>query len=438
MKETATLRPALSSVPAAQRPRYKWELLTLLWFAYFLNQGDRQIFNAVLPLIKADLQTTDVQLGLVATGFTLIYGVLVPVAGYFGDRFSRKGIVIVSLLTFSVGTVLTGVSGGLFALLFFRSVATGAGEAFYYPAANALIGEHHRDTRAQAMAVHQSALYVGTIVSSLAAGYIGQQHGWRAAFYIFGFVGIAVAAVMMLRLRNDRPEVADGVASVRSGGVEPPAKIREALAVVLRTPTLYFLSVAFGAMVFVNVGFMTWMPTYLYETFQLSLQDAAFQSVFLHLLCAFFGVMIGGRISDRLAARRMTIRIEMEWVGLLLGAPFIFVLGRSETLGVVYMALAGFGLFRGLYDSNLIAVLFDVIPPRYRSSATGLMLSFAFVVGATAPVVLGYIKQHAGLGAGLSALSFVYLFGAAVLFAASRLTFPRDYVGPAARRGVSP
>jgi MFS family permease len=422
----APVRTTLTDLPPAS---YKWKLLTLFWFAYFLNQGDRQIFNAVLPLIKTDLQASDVQLGLVATSFTLIFGVLVPAAGFLGDRFSRKWIVVASLLTFSLGTVLTGVCGGLLTLLLFRSVATGAGEAFYYPPANALIGEYHRDTRAQAMAVHQSALYAGTIVSSVAAGCIGQQHGWRAAFYTFGFLGLAVAVVSALALRNDPIE--------GRGSQEPAAKTRKVLGVILRKPTLYFLSVAFGAMVFVNAGFMTWMPTFLYEKFHLSLKNAAFQAVFLHLVFAFVGVLIGGRVSDRLAARRPAIRFEMEWLGLLLGAPFIFVLGRSEILGVVYVALAGFGLCRGLYDSNLFAALFDVIPPRYRSSATGLMLAFAFIGGATAPVILGYIKQHAGLSAGLSALGFVYLFGAAVIFAASKLTFPRDFIGAAPRPSVS-
>lgn len=425
MSNSANALPLADAVHS-NRPHYKWELLALFWFAYFLNQGDRQIFNAVLPLIKADLLASDVQLGLVATGFTMIYGVLVPVAGYLGDRFSRKWIVVGSLLTFSLGTILTGVSSGLFTLLFFRSVATGAGEAFYYPAANALIGQHHGKTRAQAMAVHQSALYVGTIVSSIAAGYIGQRHGWRAAFYIFGILGIGIAVVLAFRLRND-PQADSGTNNDLTA--EPPAGIREVLSMVLRKPTLYCLALAFGAMVFVNVGFMTWMPTFLFEKFNMSLQDAAFQSVFPHLVFAFVGVMIGGRISDRLAVRRPTIRLEMEWIGLLFGAPFIFLLGRSNTLGVVYVALAGFGLFRGVYDSNLIAALFDVIPPRYRSSATGLMLAFAFVVGAAAPVILGYIKQHAGLGQGLSALAIAYLFGALVLFAASKLTFPRDHIG---------
>ncbi|MBI5393939.1 MAG: MFS transporter, partial [Verrucomicrobia bacterium] len=79
------------------------------------------------------------------------------------------------------------------------------------------------------------------------------------------------------------------------------------------------------------------------------------------------------------------------------------------------------------YDSNLFAALFDVIPPRYRSSATGLMLCCAFTVGATSPVLLGYVKQHINLSIGLSSLAFVYLLGAALIFIATKVFFAKDY-----------
>ena len=102
----------------------------------------------------------------------------------------------------------------------------------------------------------------------------------------------------------------------------------------------------------------------------------------------------------------------MEYLGLLLGAPFIWLMGTSSNLTTVYVALAAFGFFRGIYDSNLFVALFDVIPQRrYRSSATGLMLCCAFTVGATSPVLLGYVKQHISLDVGLSSLAFVYLLG---------------------------
>jgi len=405
------------------RPNYKWELLALLWVAFFFHQGDRQVFNAVLPLIKTDLRLSDVQLGLVATAFTFIYGALVPLAGVLGDFVSRKWIVCLSLLTFSTGTLLTGLSGGLFALILFRSIATGAGEAFYYPAATSLLSQHHRETRAQALAIHQTALYVGIVASSWLAGYIGELHGWRAAFYTFGFGGLVLAVVLAVRLK-DTPAGAE----VEAGPVRDKPKLAEVLRFILRKPTFYLLSVAFGGMVFVGVGYLTWMPTFLYEKFQLPLKEAALHAVLYHHLFAFIGVMVGGRVSDRLAARRPRIRMEIECLGLLLGAPFIWLMGASSDLTLVYVALAGFGFFRGLYDSNLFAALFDFIPPPFRSSATGLMLSCAFAVGATAPLVLGYVKQHVNLSIGLSSLAFVYLFASAAVFVALRLFFAKDYL----------
>ena len=404
-------------------------MLTILWVAYFLNQGDRQIYNAVLPLIKADLHVSDVQLGMVATAFTLIYGVLVPVAGCLGDFVTKKWIVCLSLLTFSVGTLFTGFSTSILFLLLFRSVATGVGEAFYYPAANALIGQYHHKTRAQAMAVHQSALYFGIVASSWIAGWVGETRGWRSTFYTFGSFGLLMVVVVAMRLKNEHKDAAAVVMETQPAEPpEPPVKLGEVLKRVLRTPTFYYLSGAFGAMVFATVGYMTWMPTFLYEKFHLSLKDAALNAMLYHFIFAFIGVMVGGRVSDRLAARRPTIRMDMEYIGLLLAAPFIWLMGTTSNLTMVYVALAGFGFFRGVYDSNLFAALFDVIPPRYRSSATGLMLACAFTVGATSPVLLGYVKQHINLSIGLASLAFVYVLGAVLVFVAKKTCFAKDYV----------
>lgn len=420
--------PAASCPPGhpGARPGYKWELLLLLWVAYFLNQGDRQIFNAVIPLIKADLNLTDVQLGLVATVFTLLYGIFVPLSGCLGDFVTKKWIVCLSLLTFSIGTLFTGFSSGIVLLILFRSTATGIGEAFYYPAANSLIGQYHRvDTRAQAMAVHQSALYFGIVASSWFAGSVGQTYGWRSTFYLFGGIGLVMAGVVAMRLRDEHRDLA-GEHPRQQAGL-PAVKLGEVLKNILHKPTFYLLSLAFGGMVFVGAGYMTWMPTFLHEKFQLSVKDAALNSMLYHFIFAFVGVMVGGRVSDRLAGRRPAIRMEMEYLGLLLGAPFIWLMGTADNLTTVYVALAGFGFFRGIYDSNLFAALFDIIAPRYRSTATGLMLCCAFTVGATSPVLLGYVKLHLNLSIGLSSLAYVYVLSSALIFVALRLFFAKDY-----------
>ena len=109
------------------RITYKWELIIMLWVAYFLNQGDRQIFNVVIPLIKEDLHLTDVQLGFVASVFTIVYGCLVPFGGYMGDFLKRKWIILISILIFSIGTLCTGFSGGLVSLIILRGITTGGG-----------------------------------------------------------------------------------------------------------------------------------------------------------------------------------------------------------------------------------------------------------------------------------------------------------------------
>jgi MFS family permease len=411
--------------PAQLRRRIppRWELIGLLWFAFFLNQGDRQIYSVVLPLIGSDLKLDSVQLGLVATVFTVVYGILVPVAGYAGDRFSRKWMIFASLGIFSLGTLLTGVTNGFLVLIVFRSLATGAGEAFYYPAANALIGEFHRKSRARAMAIHQTANYTGVVVSGFLAAWIGEKWGWRMSFLTFGCAGIGWAGLVAWRMKDAPSE--EGAEGEAERGHRVP--LGEVCRIIFGKPTVLLLALAFGGMVFVHIGYVTWTPTYLKEKFGLSLAGAGFASMFYHHLLAYVGVLLGGWLSDRWARRRRTVRMEIECLGLLLGAPFIFLVGLSSRLGLICAGLAGFGFFRGLYDSNLMAAPFDVIPPKYRASATGVMLSFAFLIGAAAPVVLGWMKPRLGLGVGLSSLGVVYLLSAALVFVALKFFFHRDY-----------
>jgi MFS family permease len=154
---------------------YKWELIVLLWFAFLFNMADRQAYNVVLPLLSKDLGLDPVQAGLVASIFLWVYSVLVPIGGYLGDIARRKWVVFGSLLLWSVGTMLSGATTGLIGLIIFRSLATGGGEAFYFPSANSLIGQYHQKTRALAMSIHQTALYVGIIASGFVAGWLGEK-----------------------------------------------------------------------------------------------------------------------------------------------------------------------------------------------------------------------------------------------------------------------
>lgn len=403
-------------VPAQHRPSY--ELLVLLWLAFFLNQADRQIFSVVLPLIRKDLGLTDAELGLIASALIWTYGLLVPVAGFLGDRFSRRNILGFCLLFWSVATLFTGTCTTLIQFVLLRGVATGGGEAFYAPSANALLGEKYPENRAFVLSLHQTAVYVGIILSGLIAGYVGEHYGWRNAFYLFGGAGIGLAVVFFRRIPKDAPRTHPAESSVGNKW--------ETARVIARKPTVVLLTLAFGCMVFVNVGYLTWMPTFLVDKFGLSLTEAGFSALFYHHIGAFLGVLSGGRIADRFARQHPRSRLVVQALGLLLGAPFIFWISQSPTQVLTYAALFGFGIFRGWYDSNIVASLYEVVAPTIRSSAYGLMLACAFLIGASAPYGLGLLKPTLGLTTGLASLSGVYVLGGLLIATAAFLFFKKD------------
>lgn len=399
--------------------KYKWEVLALLWIAFFLNQADRQVFNVVLPLIKADLQLSDMQIGSIATAFNLVYALLVPVAGYIGDLFSRKWVVSLSILFWSVATMFTGLSTGVFMLIIMRSVATGGGEAFFGPANYSLLASYHKGTRAFAMSLHQTAYYLGIILSGYVAGYIGERYGWRNAFYVFGAVGVIQAIVMIFRLKDKKDEVVERNTE--------KVKLFEGFKVLFRTPTAVVLTIGFSGLIFVLTGYLTWMPTYLYENFHMSLSAAGFHSMFYTHLFAFIGVILAGKYSDKVAKKNPGARMMLQGIGLLVAVPFIVMMGNSTVLVTIYIGFAGFGFGRAFFDGNTYTVLYDVIPEKYHSSASGVMIMTGFLVGSMSPIVLGYLKPLFGLSFGFSMLAGVWLICGVLLIFTAKYLYKRDY-----------
>lgn len=398
--------------------RYKWEVLFLLWIAFFLNQADRQIFNVVLPSIKADMHLTDVEIGLIATVFNLVFALFVPISGILGNSWSKKWIIIFSIILWSGATMLTGISSTLLMFILFRSTATGLGEAMFGPANYSLLAGYHKETRAFAMSIHQTAYYVGIIASGFLAGYIAENWGWRNAFYVFGAVGVVHGIYMIFRLKDKKSEPTTD---------EEKPKLSEAILILFKTPTALILTIAFSGLIFVLVGYLTWTPTYLYENFSLSLSQAGLMSMLFTHVAAFAGIFFAGKISDRLAERYPQKRMLLQAIGLLSAIPFILLVGQSTTLLPVYIGLAGFGFARAFFDANTYSVLFDVIPEKYHSSASGMMQMIGFSVGSLSPLVLGYLKPQIGLGSGISLLSVVWLVCSIILFVGYRKFYKKDF-----------
>jgi len=406
---------------------YKWELLGLLFLAFFFYFADRAIFGVVLSAVRADLKLTDAQLGLVNTVMFFALALCMPVAGFVGDRFNRKTVITVSLVFWSAATMVTGLANGMIGLIIFRSLATAGSESFYSPPAYSLLGSFHRETRAFAMSVHQSAVYIGVMTSGFLGGAIAERFGWRAAFYVFGGVGILLGLVFLLRLKDAPRE---------TGPVEAKVGLFQDLTILFRVPTAALLAVGFTAIVFVNNAYVTWAPRLLQDKFGLPMTQAGGYAMFFHHITAMVAVLVGGHLSDRWVRRNPNARLQMMTVAMWAGAPMILALGLMPTAAGVYVAMALFGLCRGLYECNTHAALFDVIAPRFRGSAVAIQVMVGFVIGSTSPALLGWFSDRfgsaRGLAFGFSAFSAVYVVGGLAVAAALLWTAHRDRIHEAA------
>ena len=409
---------------------YKWRALALLWVAFFLQQGTRQIFGATLTSIQGSLGASAAAIGAVATVFTFAYGLSVPFAGVAADLFNRKWMVVSGVLVFCLGIFASGFVASLGLIVVSYGILNGFGQSFYYPSATSIIGELHKETRATALSILQMGLYAGIIGVSATSGWMAESgsEGWRVPFKVFGGIGVMWAVVLAFGLRgnsSDRINRIDRISKTDNpvnpvNPVQNKPTLKEAFKVFVANPSALLLAAGLGMMIYVDVGFKTWMPSHLSESFGVAKGSAALNAVLWHYIGAFVGVTLGGRISDRLASRRPSVRMETNIAGLALAVPFIVWMAYAPSLLWCGVAMALFGVFRGVYDSNLMASLFDLIPSRYHASGAGLMLSCAFVFGSTSPVVLGLVKDAFSSTAALASLAAFYLAGAALIAVARR------------------
>ena len=406
-----------------QNAWYIWEVLILLWMAYLLNQADRQVFNTVLPAIRDALNLTDTSIGLIATIFNLCYAFMVPMGGWVGDKFSRKWVVTIAILFWSVATMFTGLATGVIMLILMRSVATGGGEAFFGPANYSLLGQYHKETRARAMSIHQTAYYVGVILAGWLAGLIADKLGWQYSFIIFGAVGVIWGIIMAIRLKDKKDDNEEAAAKE-----ENKVGILDGFKVVFTTPTALMLTIGFSGLIFVITGFMTWVPAFLQEEFGQNQAAAGFNSMFWTYLAAFVGVLLAGSLSDKFAVKTNKARMLLQAFGLIAGAVFLFIMGGSKTLWVLYLSFAGWGFFRAFFDANTYTILYDVTPARLHASCSSAMITTGFAVGALAPVILGAMKQSLGsLSATFPVLGIIWVVCGILMIIVSQTSYQKDY-----------
>jgi MFS family permease len=437
---TPAQRTARSSDPAngARTPdaphpdSYKWWVVFMLWFVCFFNYADRQAISSVLPLLALQFRFDAVQLGLIGSAFAWVYAALAPAAGVVADRAVRQRVLVWACVVWSLFTLATSWCGSLAMFVGVRSL-TGLGETFYFPAAMALISDYHsRQTRSRAMAWHQSAVYAGTILGSWVAAVLAERSGWHVPFYLFGPMGFVLAVVLTKWLREPRRGAAEDapVVAAVSGGER--LSVLETLRLIVRTPAAILLMLGFLCANFVAVIFLTWTPTFLVEKFHYAIGAAGLTgTVYIHLASA-LAVPFAGWLADRLVRRWIVGRMLVQTVGLVVGAAFVFAVGRASYTAALLLAMTGFGLCKGFYDSGIFASLYDVIEPRARGTAAGLMNTVGWGGGALGPLFFGYATKYGSKATAVAnmsdaiALGAVFYVGAAACLIAAMTLFARS------------
>lgn len=395
---------------------YKWVVVGMLWFVCLFNYADRQAIFSVFPLLKAEMGLTDVQLGIVGASFMWVYALAAPLAGIVGDRVSRKTLILGGLIFWSLITLATAISTQYWHLVLFRALE-GFGEAFYFPASMSLVSDYHgKETRSRALALHQSSVYAGTIAGGTVAGFLGQHYGWRSGFYLFGSLGVVLGFALLVFLREPaRGESEAGTVETHtldwsSGTVWP------SVAAIFRTPMAVVLMGVFIGANFVAMIFLTWLPSFLFRKFNMSLSMAGLNGTAWLQIASVLGVIGGGILADKLVRKHPGGRMITQGLGLLLGVPFLFLTGWTLSVPVLVIAMSAFGFFKGLYDSNIWASLYDVVPPERRATACGLMNSIGWLGGGMAPVAIAWASQVYGMSACLSATSVIYASFSVLMF----------------------
>src|SRR5690242_10681075 len=331
-------------------PRYAWIIVALLLPVALLNYLDRQMLATMKASMVGDIPTIadKADWGLILGSFKWTYALLGPIAGYISDRFSRRWVIVASLFAWSAVTWWTGQATTFNELLTARAFM-GVSEAFYFPAALALITDWHLGpTRSRAVGVHQTGVYLGQILGGF-AGYAADSpsHGWRWAFSTSGMLGVLYAIPLLALLRDPARTSANGEdprrdtdrAGERTGIVRGLLGNRNFILLVM-----YFTLPAIAGWVVRD-----WMPEILRERFSLGQGKAGVSAILFVQIASLVGAVVGGTLADRWMRRTNRGRIHTSAIGTMLFLPALFSVGNSGTLAVAIMGLIVFGLGWGFF-----------------------------------------------------------------------------------------
>ncbi|MGI6572660.1 MAG: MFS transporter [Fermentimonas sp.] len=398
----------VATSPGNSLPRGAWLVVMFLFFVGALNYIDRNMLTTMRFSIIDSIPMSDAQFGMLTSAFLWVYGLMSPLAGYMADKFKRSHIIIFSLLVWSLVTWMTGHATTYNQLLLSRALM-GISEAFYIPAALALITDYHKGpTQSLATGINLAGVILGSSLGFV-GGWIAEKYTWNLAFNSFGIIGIVYAVILSLFLK-DAPK--DDISPVPNNGVEEKEnKISfvNALKNLFNQPVFIYLLVFWSILGLVNWMIVAWLPTYYKETFNLSQSMAGVYATAYFWPASIIGLLAGGYLSDRWSKKNPLARVIVPIIGLMFAIPAIFSGSLTTVLGITVVAFAVYALTSKFTDSNMMPMLCLIVDHRYRATGYGILNMMSTIVGGVGVYVAGAMRD-AKIG-----LSLVYQTSAIAL-----------------------
>jgi MFS transporter, Spinster family, sphingosine-1-phosphate transporter len=367
--------------------RYAWIVVALLFPVALLNYLDRQMLATMKASMVGDIPSiaNKADWGIILGSFKWVYALMSPIGGYIADRFSRRHVICASLFFWSVATWLTGHVTTYHELIATRAFM-GVSEAFYIPAALALITDYHQGrTRSSAVGVHQAGIYTGLILGGF-AGYVADSpdHGWRWAFGTCGLIGIVYAFPLLGLLKNPP----------RAAQVEPSLSPFKSISLLARNRNFILLVIYFTLPAIAGWVVRDWMPDILREKFNLGQGHAGVTAVLWVQIASLVGGILGGLLADRWMRHTQRGRIFTSAIGMVLFLPALFGVGNAHVLSVAIASLVVFGIGWGFFDSNNMPILCQIVPTKLRATGYGFMNLVSISCGGFGDWGFGFLRDR--------------------------------------------
>jgi predicted MFS family arabinose efflux permease len=384
---------------------YKRYVLFILTGVYAFNFIDRQILVILQEPIKADLDLSDTQLGLL-TGFAfaLLYVTLgLPIARY-ADKNNRKNIVSISLVVWSAMTALSGMAQNFVQLLLAR-VGVGVGEAGGSPPAHSIISDYYEpEKRATALSIYSTGVYIGIGLGFLIGGVIAQNYGWRMALYALGIPGILYAVLVWFTVKEPIKGRMD-----KATTNEKEYSFREVVSILLQKKTFIFLSLATGFQSFGNYAIGNWLAPFLGRTHGM---DLATIGITLGLIAAFgggLGTFMGGYLTDKMAKKDIRWYFWLPALAIVINIPLAIFVFFGENVQAILGVLVVSYFLSALYLGPAIAVTHNLVSAKMRAFSSAVLFFVLNTIGlGFGPLVIGMLSDWLEPTYGTDALRWAF------------------------------